>query len=221
VFLGRSRSAEAAAAHEAPFAQTAALGLLAVFCVLGGLFGGFTASAIGPLLTTLSGASLMKLGEGPTPFSLIAFDEGRSIYDAPTIAFFVALSALATMGAVHFLASRRTRRGPAWDCGFPDPSPATQYTASSFSQPMRRVYDGIVFRAAESVDMPAPGQLRAGAFSVKFTDYLWRWLYAEPAAALWALSKRFNAIHFLTVRRYLVLMFCTLIALLIITATWM
>ncbi len=43
VFLGRPRSPEAETAHEAPFAQTAAIGLLAVFCVLGGLFGGFTA----------------------------------------------------------------------------------------------------------------------------------------------------------------------------------
>jgi hydrogenase-4 component B len=221
VFLGRPRSAEAANAHEAPFSQTAAIGLLAFFCVAGGLFGGFTAYAVDPLLTTLAGASMMKLGEGPTPFSLIAFDEGRSIYDAPTIAFFVAISAVATMTAVHLLASSRTRRSPAWDCGFPDSSPATQYTASSFSQPLRRVYGGIVFRAAENVDMPAPGELRPAAFHVRFTDYLWRFLYAEPAAALWELSKRFNAIHFLTIRRYLVLMFCTLIALLIITATWM
>ncbi len=32
------------------------------------------------------------------------------------------------------------RRAPAWDCGFPDPSPATQYTAGSFAQPIRRVF---------------------------------------------------------------------------------
>ncbi|MFZ1109353.1 MAG: hydrogenase 4 subunit B [Rhodomicrobium sp.] len=221
VFLGRPRSAEAAAAHEAPFAQTAAIGLLASLCVAGGLFGGFTAYAVDPLLTTLAGASMTKLGEGPTPFSLIAFDEGRSIYDAPTIALFVAISAFATMAAVHLLASKRTRRSPAWDCGFPDPSPATQYTASSFSQPLRRVYGGIVFRASENVDMPAPGDLRPAVFHVRYTDYLWRFLYIEPAGALWALSKWFNAFHFLTIRRYLVLMFCTLIALLVITATWM
>ncbi len=128
----------------------------------------------------------MKLGEGPTPFSLIAFDEGRSIYDAPTIAVFVALSALVTMGAVHLLASKRTRRSPAWDCGFPDPSPATQYTASSFSQPLRRVYGGIVFRAAETRICPLPATFGPGAFAVRFSDYLWRYLYPAPAEALWS-----------------------------------
>ena len=38
---------------------------------------------------------------------------------------------------------------------------------------------------------------------------------------LLTLSKRFNAFQFLSIRRYLVLMFCTLIALLIVTAVWM
>ncbi len=163
----------------------------------------------------------MKFAEGPTPFSLIAFDEARAIYDAPTIATFVGISAVATMATVHLLASKRTRRSPAWDCGFPDASPATQYTASSFSQPLRRVYGGIVFRATENVDMPAPGELRPARFLVRFTDYIWRYLYLAPSESLWSLSKQFNTLHFLTIRRYLVLMFCTLITLLIITATWM
>jgi hydrogenase-4 component B len=221
VFLGRPRTTDASQAHEAPFIQTTAIGLLAVLCTLGGLFGGVTAFVIGPLLTSLAGSGLMNLGDGPTPFSLIAFDQGRAIYDAPTITLFVAISSLATVGAIHLLASKKTRRSPAWDCGFPDASPATQYTASSFSQPLRRVYGGIVLRADVTVDMPAPGDLRAAAFLVKYFDYLWSFFYQKPSEAIWALSKHSNAIHFLSIRRYLVLMFCTLIALLVITATWM
>ena len=54
----------------------------------------------------------------------------------------------------------RLRRAPAWDCGYPDASPATQYTAGSFAQPIRRVFGTIVFRAREQVDMPPPGDTR-------------------------------------------------------------
>src|SRR5262249_2749262 len=151
---------------EVPFVQTAAAGFLAVLCILGGLFGGFSAYAIGPLLTKLAGTGLTGLANGPTPLSLIAFDQTRSVYDAPTIALFVALSSLTTMVFVHFISNRRTRRAPAWDCGFPDASPVTQYTASSFGQPLRRVYKGIVFGAAENLDMPSPGELRPARFSV-------------------------------------------------------
>ena len=56
----------------------------------------------------------------------------------------------------------RLRRAPAWDCGYPDPSPATQYTADSFAQPIRRVFGTVVFRAREHVDMPPPGDCAAG-----------------------------------------------------------
>ena len=55
------------------------------------------------------------------------------------------------------------RRAPAWDCGFPDPSPATQYTADSFAQPIRRVFGTLVFRAREQVEMPPPGDTGARA----------------------------------------------------------
>jgi NADH:ubiquinone oxidoreductase subunit 5 (subunit L)/multisubunit Na+/H+ antiporter MnhA subunit len=222
VFLGRPRSPEAANAHEAPFAQTLAIGLLAVLCILGGLFGGLTAFALNPLLVEYAGAAAaINTQTGPTPFSLIAFDQGRAIYDAPTIAFFVAVSAFATMAAIHLFASKKTRRSPAWDCGFPDPSPATQYTASSYSQPLRRVYGGVVYSSTETVDMPPPGSLREGHFHIRFSDYIWRFLYVMPANALWSLSERFDLIHYLTIRRYLVLMFSTLIVLLVITATFM
>ncbi len=47
-------------------------------------------------------------------------------------------------------AARRTR------------APVHQYTAASFAQPIRRVFGALLFGAREVVDMPAPGELRAG-----------------------------------------------------------
>jgi hypothetical protein len=119
---------------------------------------------------------------------------------------------------VHRLSERRTRRGPAWDCGFPDPSPATQYTASSFAQPLRRVYGAAVFSARETVVMPRPDDIRPARFSVIVVDHLWRAFYAVPGRAVLGLSERLNVLQFLTIRRYLVLMFVTLVILLSIAA---
>ena len=73
------------------------------------------------------------------------------------------------------------RRGPAWDCGYPDPSPATQYTADSFAQPLRRVF-ARGFLARERVDMPPPGDRAAGAAEVKLRDLVWDAIYAPIAA---------------------------------------
>jgi hypothetical protein len=164
------------------------------------------------------GGALPGPGSGPTPFSLIAFDPARSVYDAPIIALFVAIASLTTLVVVHRLSERRTRRGPAWDCGFPDPSPATQYTASSFAQPLRRVYGAVAFTARETVEIPPPGDIRPARFSVVLVDHLWRVFYAAPGRAVLGLSTRLNVLQFLTIRRYLVLMFAALIILLSIAA---
>jgi hydrogenase-4 component B len=217
-FLGRPRSAEAAGAHDVPLVQQAAMGGLALLCVLGGLMGSVLAMALAPVLDKLVGGALPGPDSGPTPFSLIAFDPARSIYDAPVIALFVAIASLTTLIVVHRLSERRTRRGPAWDCGFPDPSPATQYTASSFAQPLRRVYGAAAFSAQETVVMPPPGDIRPARFSVVAVDHLWRAFYAAPGRTVLGLSVRLNVFQFLTIRRYLVLMFVTLVILLSIAA---
>ena len=217
-FLGRPRSIEAAQAHEVPLAQQIAMGGLAGLCILGGLFGSVLAQALTPLLRELVGNGLPNAGSGPTPFSLIAFDPSRSIYDAPVIALFVAIASVTTLLVVHRLSARRTRRGPAWDCGFPDPSPAIQYTASSFSQPLRRVYGAMAFAARETVAMPPPGDTRPARFSVVVVDFVWNVAYAAPGRAVLRLSEQLNALQFLSIRRYLVLMFAALVILLSIAA---
>ncbi len=130
----------------------------------------------------------------------------------------MAIASITTLLVVHRLSERRTRRGPAWDCGFPNPSPVAQYTASSFAQPLRRVYGAVVFSARETVTMPAPGDTSPARFSVVVVDHVWRGLYAAPGRAVLGLAERLNVLQFLTIRRYLVLMFAALVILLSIAA---
>jgi hypothetical protein len=118
------------------------------------------------------------------------------------------------------LASRAIRRAPAWDCGFPDPSPATQYTAGSFAQPIRRVFGGFVFRARETVDMPPPGSVRAAAFHVSLRDLAWDVIFTPLANTVGRVADRLNRFQFLTVRRYLMIVFAALVALLTTLAVW-
>jgi len=220
-FLGRPRSGQAAVAHETSRPQLMAMALLALLCAYGGLFGDVTVAMLQPILQRLAGAALPGTGTGPTAFSLVAFSADRSIYDAPTIAVFLLISGTLTSMLVHWLSGRKTRLAPAWDCGFPDPSPLTQYTASSLSQPIRRVYATSVFGVREEVDMPPPGDLRPARLTVWFTDYVWNWLYAAPAQWLVAVSARLNAIQFLSIRANLMMMFSALIILLLLAAVWL
>jgi hypothetical protein len=118
------------------------------------------------------------------------------------------------------LASDKLRRGPAWDCGYPDPSPVTQYTASSFAQPIRRVYGTTVFRAREIGKMPAPGASAPARLTVELHDLIWDYAYAPIAGFVGGAADRLNVLQFLTIRRYLTLVFAALVLLLLVLAVW-
>ncbi len=220
-FLGRARSGQAAVAHETNRPQLIAMALLALLCLYGGLFGDITVSLLQPLLQRLAGSELPGTGTGPTYLSLVAFSVDRSIYDAPTIATFLLISGTLTSMLVHWVSGRKTRRAPAWDCGFPDPSPMTQYTAASLSQPIRRVYGSSVFGVREEITMPPPGDMAPARLHVRFIDHIWQRLYASPATAVLRLSERLNTIQFLSIRANLMMMFSALIILLLLAVMWL
>ena len=122
--------------------------------------------------------------------------------------------------AIHRFASDKLRRAPAWDCGYPDSSPQTQYTASSFAQPIRRVFGSVVFQAREQGEMPPPGDVRPARLTVSLRDPVWDTLYAPIAASVVIAADRLNHLQFLTIRQFLSLVFAALVALLLVLALW-
>jgi hypothetical protein len=121
---------------------------------------------------------------------------------------------------VHRVATRAMRRSDIWDCGYPDPSRTTQYTSSSFAMPIRRVFGTTVFMVREKVDMPQPGETRAARFHVKVMDPVWRYVYGPSSRAVLRGAVALNHLQFLTIRRYLTLVFATLVLLLLLVAAW-
>jgi hypothetical protein len=112
------------------------------------------------------------------------------------------------------------RKAPAWDCGFPDASPATQYTAESFGEPIRRVYGAFAFSAREHVDMPTPGDMRPARLNVEMHDLVWEFFYQPVEGAISFFARRLNALQFLTIRQYLSVVFGALVTLLLVLASW-
>ena len=129
-------------------------------------------------------------------------------------------SGLFAAAFVHRFASRKLRRAPAWDCGFPQPSPVTQYSGSSFAQPIRRVFGGRVLGSSEEVALPRPGSMAPARFTLTLPDPVWDWIYLPVAGAVGYAARELNRLQFLTIRRYLSLVFGALILLLLVVALW-
>ena len=218
-FLGRPRSAAAGAAREVDRFSLAAMALLAALCLVVGIIPGIVIDTLAPLMQLLVGDRMPAQAQVPW-LSIVPIAESRSSYNGLLVFVFVLFSASAAIFAIHRLASHALRRAPAWDCGFPDPSPATQYTGGSFAQPIRRVFGTLLFRARETVDMPLPGDLRPARLDLELRDLVWDALYAPVAGAVGYAAERLNLLQFLTIRRYLGLVFMALVSLLVVLAVW-
>jgi len=218
-FLGRPRTPAAAAATETDPFSLAAMLLLAALCLLVGILPGLFINALAPVSAMLVGGHMPEQ-TGAQWLALVPIAESRSSYDGLLVFLFMVLSGTLAAVAIHRLASDRLRRAPAWDCGYPDLSPATQYTATSFAQPIRRVFGSVVFAAREHGEMPPPGDVRPARLVVDIHDLIWDALYAPLASGIGIAADRLNRLQFLTIRQFLTLVFCTLVILLLVLAIW-
>ncbi len=218
-FLGRPRSEPAHDAREADRFSLAAMFALASLCVAAGILPGYVIDALAPTMQALLGERL-PLQAAVDWLSIVPVAAGRSSYNGWLVFAFIALSAALAVAIIHRFASHALRRAPAWDCGTPDPDPATQYSAESFAQPIRRVFGTWIFAAREHVEMPPPGSLAPARYVAVVRDLLWDWLYAPVAGAVSFAAERLNVLQFLTIRRYLSLVFLALVSLLLVLAIW-
>jgi formate hydrogenlyase subunit 3/multisubunit Na+/H+ antiporter MnhD subunit len=218
-FLGRPRTPAAAEALETDGFSLAAMFFFAALCLVAGILPGLFIDALAPVVQELVG-DRMPMQRGVDWLSIVPIAESRSSYNGLLVFVFMVASGALAAWAIHRLASDKLRRAPPWDCGYPDASPATEYTASSFAQPIRRVFGTVVFHAREHVDMPRPGDGRPARITVELRDLVWDALYAPVAAGVSFAADRLNHLQFLTIRQFLSLVFAALVLLLLVLAIW-
>ncbi len=217
VFLGRARSQVVAEAREVGSLMLLPMIVLTALCALIGILPFGVLVLLRPVVTSMIPDVAMPLANTNWHL-LIPFGADGSSYSGLTVLVAVAIFASLLAVCIHQFASNKVRRGAAWDCGFPDQPPETQYTASSFAQPIRRVFGTSIFSARDHVDMPRPGETRAAHFKVTLRDPVWDGIYAPVSKFVMWIADILNATRFFSIRRYLVMIFITLIFLLIIAA---
>jgi hypothetical protein len=193
--------------------------VLVVLCLVAGVLPSYFIDALAPVVQGLVNAEMPQ----QTAFAwltIVPIAESRSSYNGLLLFVLIAVAASLAAWVIHRWASHETRRSAAWGCGFPDASPATQYTAGSFAQPIRRVFGSVVFRAREEIDMPRPGDSRPARLHVRLRDVVWDTLYAPVATFVNVTAGVLNRVQFLTIRGYLTLVSGALVALLVILAIW-
>jgi NADH:ubiquinone oxidoreductase subunit 5 (subunit L)/multisubunit Na+/H+ antiporter MnhA subunit len=218
-FLGRPRSDPAQQAREANVCTLTAMFVLVLLCLAAGIFPGYFLDALAPVTQQLLSAPLPRQQSLPW-FTIVPIAESRSSYNGFLLLILIAVAGWLAVYVIHRWASRVLRRSAAWDCGFPDASPLTQYTAGSFAQPIRRVFGSVVFHARETVDLPLPGETRPARFHVSLRDLVWDSLYAPVGLIVDRAAGWLNEVQSWTIRAYLTLVFTTVAVILMVLTIW-
>jgi hydrogenase-4 component B len=212
-FLGRPRTSVAAGAQEVDRWSLAAMFIFAALCLVIGIIPGPVIDALAPVVSGLV-AERMPVQSADPWLSIVPIAESRSSYNGLLVFAFITISTLAAVRIIHRFASHAVRRVPAWDCGFPDPSPATQYSAGGFAQPIRRVFGEVMFLARDKVEMPPPGDQGIARLTITLRDLVWDTIYAPITTAIWFGTEKLNYLQFMTIRKYLSVVFAVLTLLL-------
>lgn len=219
-FLGRPRSFAAEEAREVGWAMRLGMAVPALLCIVLGVLPT-------PIIRLFEPAVRLMVEAGPFDdrayqpwFWLAPTSAIGNSYNGLILLAVIALLSILLVVVIHRRASDRVRWSIPWGCGFegPDPAAVTQYTPSSFAQPIRRAFGSAVFRARDHVDMPEPGDTRAARLSVTWTDPVWVAFFAPIGRAVDWLADRANVLQYMTIRRYLTLMFLALVLLLVMVA---
>jgi hydrogenase-4 component B len=135
-FLARPRSSAAAGATESPRSMIAAMIVAALACAVLAVLPTITLPALGRITTSLHLAS-PPLGGGLAEIQL----SGITARLGP---LWLAAAIVAVTGLVAVLArrfGRARRQAIAWDCGDGPLTSRMEYTATSFAEPLQRVFD--------------------------------------------------------------------------------
>ncbi|MBN1490560.1 MAG: hypothetical protein JXA69_11640 [Phycisphaerae bacterium] len=138
VFLGEPRSSKAANSHECGWCMRLPMVILAMACAAIGVLGPLMVRLLVPVIALVTGMP----DEGvrattASPCTILGAVVGAS----------VALLLL-TVGLVilrkWLLSGQTVSRTVTWDCGYAQPTPRMQYTASSFAQPLTRFFQAFL-----------------------------------------------------------------------------
>ncbi len=214
-FLGMARSRHVARAREVDIGMRAGMGLLAVLCVIFGIFPS-------TVISIIDAVPMMLLGQGVPSASahgwlwLTPISPKVASFSAPLVFLAILVIALISYWLLRGEAAK-TRRGPAWDCGFGSLNSRMQYTGTAFSMPIQRIF-APVWDLKEDVEetrnAAQPLHTEGIRHQLQALDKSWSRLYEPIGRLVLAAARRIGRIQTGSIHTYLAYSFFTLILLL-------
>jgi formate hydrogenlyase subunit 3/multisubunit Na+/H+ antiporter MnhD subunit len=215
-FLGQARSTGALGAREVPTSMVLAMGWLVIPSVVIGVVPGLLV----PLLNRAAASALDTAVSSPLArgTDLVVARFGGAIEPAALVVGLVAVMLLAWV-LNRGLAQRRARRVDAWACGRDLQTPRMQYTATSFAEPLQRVFADVL-RPQTDVEVTHVAESRYYEQSLMYenrvVDVLEARGYRPLIAAALRVGRGARRIQNGSIHRYLAFGFVALLVILVV-----
>ncbi|PQM45329.1 proton-conducting transporter membrane subunit [Mycobacterium talmoniae] len=204
-FLARARTEQASAARESPASMLAGMTVPAATCLVLGVAPVAVAPALGRVLQTLPASRPVDFAGLGAVVRLPGLP--GSIAPAALAAGVVA-AAVAAAGLGRWRWWRRPAPGtlPLWACGADDLTARMQYTATSFAEPLQRVFDDVL-RPDTDVEVTHTAESRYMADKVVYRsaigDAIEQWLHTPVLRAVHKGAQLVRRAHTGSVHLYL------------------
>ncbi|MBY0290262.1 MAG: hypothetical protein K2X52_24430 [Mycobacteriaceae bacterium] len=204
-FLARPRSESAYAAEESPRTMVVGMTVAAVGCVLIGVTPDVVAPALRRVLSTLPATGAVDFAD----FGAVIRLPGVAGSIAPGVIAAVLLIAVLAAVVLSQWGSRRrppTEELPLWACGADDLTARMQYTATSFAEPLQRVFDDVLRPDTDIEVTPfAESQymVEAVRYRSRMVDAIEERLYTPVVRAVTAMANLLRRAHTGSVHLYL------------------
>lgn len=217
-FLAKPRGDAAARATESPASMLAAMGIAGTACVV--LAGAPT--LLLPAVGAVAGRAVGATDPAAHGIVTLQLSTAAGSLSPSLLAFAVLIAALAVVGGVRAVATRRARRAARlWDCGGGPLTARMEYTATSFAEPLQRVFDDVL-QPELDVDVTHATEsrylVRSVAYRRRVPDRIERRLYRPVLTLVAAWGRAARALATGSVHRYLGYGFYAVTALLIVLA---
>ena len=219
-FLARPRSDGAARAVESPVSMLAGMGLAGAACAVLALAPGLVLPAIARAVSATGLAGEPPPTGGGLLTLRLAGVAGAVSPMLLTIALLAVM--LAAAAGLRAVPGRRARRAARlWDCGAGPLTARMEYTATSFAEPLQRVFDDVVAPETD-IDVSHHDEARYLVAAVEYRsrvpDRIEHRLYRPVLAAVGAWGTAGRRLAPGSVHRYLGYGFCAVTVLLIVLA---
>ena len=172
-FLAVPRSDEAVEAHESPLSMRFGMLLLALACIALGLTPHWTVPVFGQIADGLIGVP-----HTPQSFTLnlsLTTSPNETVISPAFVA--VGLLVLLVVPPLVFWVlrvNRRTKIGPSWGCGRIGQTPRMEYTATSFAEPLRRIFAAL-YRPTKKLSIDFHPESKYFVESIEYRSEITPW----------------------------------------------